>query len=102
MHLRNSLSSSLEWAPIQEQLPRRNVKRFRGGLVFKAHRLCVSLNFRPESTKKEQKKNDACLENSSEPHKWIYAEPFFFICTNKFVVRHFSKVHEWIVSPHPP
>ena len=24
---------------IEEQLPRRNVKRFRGGLVFKAHRL---------------------------------------------------------------
>ena len=29
---------------ICEQLPRRNVQRFRDGLVFKAHRLCVSLN----------------------------------------------------------
>ena len=26
-----------------------NVQRFRGGLVVKAHRLCVSLNFRLES-----------------------------------------------------
>ena len=28
-----------------------NVQRFRGGLVFKAHRLCVSLNSRLESNK---------------------------------------------------
>ena len=26
----------------------RNVNRYRGGLVFKAHRLCVSLSFRLE------------------------------------------------------
>jgi len=31
------------------QLLHRNVQRFRGGLVFKAHRLCVSLNPRLES-----------------------------------------------------
>ena len=31
----------------------RNVQRFRGGLVFKAHRLCVSLNSRLESNKEE-------------------------------------------------
>ena len=29
----------------------RNVQWFRGGLVFKAHRLCVSLNSRRESNK---------------------------------------------------
>jgi len=29
------------------------VKRFRGGLVFKAHRLCVSLNSRLESNKED-------------------------------------------------
>jgi len=29
------------------------VQRFRGGLVFKAHRLCVSLNSRLESDKKK-------------------------------------------------
>jgi len=34
-----------------EQLLRRIVKRFRGGLVFKANRLCVSLNSRIESKK---------------------------------------------------
>jgi len=30
------------------------VKWFRGGLVFKAHRLCVSLNSRLESNKEEE------------------------------------------------
>ena len=30
------------------------MKRFRGGLVFKAHRLCVSLNSRLESNKEEE------------------------------------------------
>ena len=32
----------------------RNVQRFRGGLAFKAHRLCVSLNSRLESNKEEE------------------------------------------------
>ena len=32
------------------------MQRFRGGLVFKAHRLCVSLNSRLESNKEEEKK----------------------------------------------
>ena len=31
-----------------------NVQRFRGGLVFKAHRLCVSLNSRLESGNEEE------------------------------------------------
>ena len=31
------------------------MQRFRGGLVFKAHRLCVSLNSRLESNKEEEK-----------------------------------------------
>ena len=30
------------------------MQRFRGGLVFKAHRLCVSLNSRLESDKEEE------------------------------------------------
>ena len=34
--------------------PRRNVQRFPVGLVFKAHRLCVSLNSRLESNKEEE------------------------------------------------
>jgi len=36
-------------------LLRKNVQRFRGGLVLKAHRLCVSLNSRLESIKEEKK-----------------------------------------------
>jgi len=36
------------------QLLHRNVQQFRGGLVFKAHRLCVSLNSRLESNKEEE------------------------------------------------
>jgi len=36
------------------QLLCRNVQRFRGGLVSKAHRLCVSLNSRPESDNNEE------------------------------------------------
>jgi len=36
------------------QLLSRNVKRFRGGLVFKAHRLCLSLNSRLESNNEEE------------------------------------------------
>jgi len=35
------------------------VQRFRGGLVFKAHRLCVSLNSRLESNKEEVRVEDA-------------------------------------------
>ena len=31
-----------------------DVQRFRGGLVFKAHRLCASLNSRLESNNKEE------------------------------------------------
>jgi len=38
-----------------------DVKRFRGGLVFKAHRLCVSLNSRLESNKEEEEGTLATL-----------------------------------------
>ena len=34
------------------------MQRFRGGLVFKAHSLCVSLNSRLESNKAEKKKKE--------------------------------------------
>ena len=33
---------------------------FRGGFVFKAHRLCVSLNSRLESDKEEEEKKGPC------------------------------------------
>ena len=32
-------------------------RRFRGGLVFKAHRLCVSLNSRLDSNKEDKQKD---------------------------------------------
>ena len=37
-----------------ERLAHLHLQRFRGGLVFKAHRLCVSLNSRLESNKEEE------------------------------------------------
>ena len=40
--------------PIEEGLLHKKVKRFRGGLVFKAHRRFVSLNSRLESNKEEE------------------------------------------------
>ena len=41
---------------IQEQVLRRNVKRFRGGLVFKAHRLGYHSTLRWRVIKKKKKK----------------------------------------------
>jgi len=41
--------------PGEGLLHHRSVQRFRGGLVFKAHRLCVSLNSRLESNKEEER-----------------------------------------------
>ena len=41
----------------QAALVGRNVQRFRGGLAFKAHRLCVSLNSRLENNKKKQRRS---------------------------------------------
>jgi len=37
------------------------MKRFRGGLVFKAHRLCVSLNSELESNKEEDDYTNAVI-----------------------------------------
>ena len=48
---------------IRAPLLHRNVQRFRGGHVFKAHRRCVSLNSRLESNKEEEKK----YENPKPP-----------------------------------
>ena len=50
---------------IREQLLDRNVQRFRGGLAFKAHRLCVSLNSRLESNKEETRFGPTTLERSN-------------------------------------
>ena len=47
---------SLTWSG-RKILASSNVHRFRGGLVVKAHRLCVTLNSRLESKKEEEKKD---------------------------------------------
>jgi len=47
----------LQWASGSKAHFDRNVQRFRGGLVFKAHKL-VSLNSRIESNTDEEKKVD--------------------------------------------
>ena len=39
----------------------RNVQRFRGGLVYQAHRLCVSLNARLERNEEEKNKTELML-----------------------------------------
>jgi len=51
--LRSPLPDGAVQLSISDQLLHRNVQRFRGGLVFKAHRLFVSLNSRRESNKEE-------------------------------------------------
>ena len=52
----------------------RNVQRFRGGLVFKAHRLCVSLNSRRESNKEEvvslNSRRESNKEEEEEEGSW--------------------------------
>ena len=53
--LRSKVPSGVELAKSGGRVPHRNVQRFRGGLVFKAHRLCVSLNSRLESNKEEER-----------------------------------------------
>ena len=49
-----------------EQLLYRNVQRFRGGLVFKGHRLCVSLNSRLESNKEEEEETHMAEKTPAE------------------------------------
>jgi len=61
------------------QLLHRNVQRFRGGLVFKAHRLCVSLNSRLESNKEVPERSleshGAALREASD-HDLVRRVPF--------------------------
>jgi len=68
---------------VMGRLLHRNVQRFRGGLVFKAHRLCVSLNSRLESNKEEEvmgPSSSAC-ETLDSPHHTVeyagFATPIF-------------------------
>ena len=68
-HHRNRLKS------VSEVKIHRNVQRFRGGLVFKAHRLCVSLNSRLGSNKEEAEQLWHGIAKSG-PHSVLL---FFFI-----------------------
>ena len=43
------------------------MQRFRGGLLFKAHRLCVSLNSRLESNKDEEGADRSTIEDEDLP-----------------------------------
>jgi len=49
-----------------ERDDRKEVKRFRGGLVFEAHRLFVSLNSRLESNKEEEEDWKEVLSQSRQ------------------------------------
>ena len=55
----------------------RNVQRFRGGLVFKAHRLCVSLNSRVQSNKEEEEWTGAagCCSGHALPKSVVLFTP---------------------------
>ena len=52
------LRIALQTNPICNLAWTEKVQRFQGGLVFKAHRLCVALNFRLESRTEEEKENN--------------------------------------------
>jgi len=52
-HVPPYASEQLKWLNCSGGVGVRNVQRFRGGLVFKANRLCVSLNSRLESKTEE-------------------------------------------------
>ena len=56
----------------------RNVQRFRGGLVFKAHGLCVSLNSRLESNKDEEEEEEdgSALARQQTPSGWVPIAPY--------------------------
>ena len=47
------------------------MQQFRGGLVFKDHRLCVSLNSRLESKKEEEEASDSVASVASDTRESI-------------------------------
>jgi hypothetical protein len=54
---RRTITLRAQISTVYTKLLHSNVQQFRGVLVFKAHRLCVSLNSRLESIKEEVEKN---------------------------------------------
>ena len=51
------------------QLLYRDVQQFRGGLVVKAHRLCVSRNSRLESSKEEEEEEEVVVDYTCVLHR---------------------------------
>ena len=78
----NSLTDASEPRQCIEQLLHRNVQRFRGGLVFKAHRLCVSLNSRLN----EEERNEAAIEPHC--HSGICLNQHHVLCFLSFYLWH--------------
>jgi len=62
----SGFTKTSNWARARGAL-RRNVKRFRGGLVIDAHRLFVSLNSRLESNKEEEEELDGFIIAKRKP-----------------------------------
>ena len=56
----------MSYSTIEEQLLHRNVKRFRGGLVFKAHRLLYHFSLGLRVIKKK-KKSPRCVKPAALP-----------------------------------
>ena len=56
-----------------------HLQRFRGGLVFKAHRRCVSLNSRLESNTEEETPASITRERSLSKEKRLNPERTFFV-----------------------
>ena len=81
---------------IKEQLLHRNVRRFRGGLVFKAHRLCVSMNSRLKSNKEEEERERErererdLLERELEGDSVVAADR----------VQQSLQIHRWLTDPN--
>ena len=63
------------------------MQRFRGGLVLKAHRLCVSLNSRLESNEEEEKYFLRSGRAAGTSRKWLLKKWSSFLTTQK-VVKH--------------
>ena len=67
----------MQHSRVHSQLLYINMQRFRGGLVFKAHRLCVSLNSRLES-KHEDKHKNLQVQAPAMQHARVHFEREFF------------------------
>ena len=69
------------------------MQRFRGGVVFKAHGLCASLDSRFESNKEEQEKNPAVLSASRFSRKWGVDPQSYEYSTYKTVA---ARIWSWL------